>query len=324
MDTWDRGAPRGTAPPHQVSEQSRRAEEKAQAAQTGSRKASGRRGEVGPLPWLLCTKHRNPAGWGRRAETRTQHPCSGEEAPRPGATRGLRGKARPTTTTTTAVPRCRQVRGIPCGAGWGVLGQRQRRGWGAGGVGSYTSGDREAASRNSSEAMLWAPRASLELERPLPEILEREGLGQKEDPRPIQEQQRAGAPVGGCSRTKTTGCPPQGRAPPPHPTLAPGRLVSRGTEEGDIGREGRWGGELSLRPVLWSQQSGEPSQAVPGTSPHPPSLPPRSLLLPRTPPAGAPAGSGGPAGAGRRPSTSGPAGPAPPPRHATPWAVKAG
>lgn len=239
MDTWDRGAPRGTAPPHQVSEQSRRAEEKAQAAQTGSRKASGRRGEVGPLPWLLCTKHRNPAGWGRRAETRTQHPCSGEEAPRPGATRGLRGKARP-TTTTTAVPRCRQVRGIPCGAGWGVLGQRQRRGWGAGGVGSYTSGDREAASRNSSEAMLWAPRASLELERPLPEILEREGLGQRGG-----SQANPGAAEGwgagwGLQPDKDHRLPPAGQGPAAPPYLGP-RAAGL---PGDRGRRHRQGGAL--------------------------------------------------------------------------------
>ena len=33
----------------------------------------------GPLPWLLCTKHRHGAGWGHRAETSIQR-RSGQEA----------------------------------------------------------------------------------------------------------------------------------------------------------------------------------------------------------------------------------------------------
>lgn len=41
----------------------------------------------GPLPWLLCTKHRNGAGWGHQAETATL--CrSGQETPS-----GIRGTA---------------------------------------------------------------------------------------------------------------------------------------------------------------------------------------------------------------------------------------
>lgn len=148
---------------------------------------------MGPLPWLLCTKHRNPAGWGHRAETRTQRTCSGEEAPRDG------GQRRPPRKSPAPHGSSRVQAGArdPCG------GQRRRLARAFGGVGVTGLGVEKRTQGAVQEQKCSGKGGSVRSERARSlKILERQGLERRKDSRPIQGAEEGWGAGGGLQSDK--------------------------------------------------------------------------------------------------------------------------
>lgn len=196
MDTCDQGATRGSPSPS-----SQRAEEKAQAAQTGSRKACGRRGEVGAVAMASVYQTQEPSRvgapggdshpthmeWGGGSEHRghRRHPCKG--APRRILRRG-------------------QVRGLPQR---GKRGEQLRRPWRASGeVGSSKLEGREADSRKPfrrRNALGTEGKTGAREPHSSESWRERAGGGSSRGQSP-GGRRGLGRWRGGCGRTKTSGC----------------------------------------------------------------------------------------------------------------------